>query len=109
PPSLHDALPIFFRREKVVAAYIEGDAFHRYNRAEMRTRMAEESDKGNRHFSHFSPETNLFAELESVFRSYGETGTGTTRYYVHDDTESALHGVPPGTFTDWQPLPENSD
>ena len=32
-----------FRREKVSAAYIEGDAFHRYNRVEMRNRMAEEA------------------------------------------------------------------
>ena len=29
-----------FRREKVAAAYVEGDAFHRYNRFEMRTKMA---------------------------------------------------------------------
>src|SRR6185312_4378365 len=76
---------------------------------DMRTRMAEESDRGNKHFSHFSPETNLFSELEAVFRSYSETGTGNTRYYVHDDVESALHKVPPGTFTDWQKLPDSSD
>jgi len=49
-----------FRREKVAAAYIEGDAFHRYNRLEMRTKLAEEGERGNSHFSHFSPETNLF-------------------------------------------------
>ncbi len=64
-----------FRREKVVAAYIEGDAFHRYNRLEMRTKMLEEAERGNGHFSHFSPETNLFVELERVFRDYGESGT----------------------------------
>jgi len=78
-----------FRRENVTAAYIEGDAFHRYNRVEMRTRMAEEAERGNKHFSHFSPETNLFEELEQVFKSYGETGTGTTRHYVHDADEAA--------------------
>ena len=39
-----------FRREKVAAAYIEGDAFHRYNRAEMRQKMAEEAERRNRHF-----------------------------------------------------------
>src|SRR6266576_6242746 len=76
-----------FRRERVTAAYIEGDAFHRYDRAEMRTKMAEEGEKGNKHFSHFSPETNLFEELERVSRDYAEYGTGTTRYYVHDDDE----------------------
>src|SRR5215471_4226063 len=71
-----------FRRESVTAAYIEGDAFHRYDRAEMRAKMAEEAERGNKHFSHFSPETNLFEELEKLFRDYGEAGTGTTRH-VH--------------------------
>ena len=66
-----------FRREKVDAVYIEGDAFHRYDRAEMREQMAEEAKRGNKHFSHFSPETNLFEELERAFRDYGETGTAT--------------------------------
>ena len=98
-----------FRRENVAAAYIEGDAFHRYDRLEMRHRMAEEAERGNKHFSHFSPDTNLFEELEAVFKNYGETGSGTTRYYVHDEAEAALHGVPPGAFTDWRPLPNDSD
>uniref|UniRef100_Q07N64 Phosphoribulokinase n=1 Tax=Rhodopseudomonas palustris (strain BisA53) TaxID=316055 RepID=Q07N64_RHOP5 len=98
-----------FRRENVNAAYIEGDAFHRYNRVDMRTRMAEEAEKGNKTFSHFSPDTNLFEELETTFRDYSETGTGKTRYYVHDDKEAAIHGVQPGNFTDWQTLPEGSD
>src|SRR5271156_4984422 len=76
-----------FRREKVVAAYIEGDAFHRYDRAEMRSRMSEKAERGNKHFSHFSPETNLLEELEKLFSDYAETGTGTTRHYVHDEEE----------------------
>src|SRR5215510_3236779 len=46
-----------FRREKVAGAYVEGDAFHRYNRVEMRAKMSEEAERGNKHFSHFSPET----------------------------------------------------
>jgi phosphoribulokinase len=98
-----------FRRENVNAAYIEGDAFHRYNRVDMRTRMAEEAEHGNKHFSHFSPDTNLFEELETTFRDYSESGTGKTRYYVHDDKEAAIHGVEPGNFTDWQNLPSDSD
>src|SRR5664279_6011777 len=72
-----------FRREKVSAAYIEGDAFHRYNRFEMRTRMAEEGERGNKHFSHFSPETNLFEELERVFRDYGESGMSLIHISEH--------------------------
>jgi phosphoribulokinase len=98
-----------FHREKVEAAYIEGDAFHRYNRAEMRCQMTKAAKRGNKHFSHFSPQTNLFEELEKTFREYSESGSGMTRYYIHDDVEAALHGGEPGTFTDWRPLPENSD
>src|SRR5437879_11351222 len=97
-----------FRREKVAAAYVEGDAFHRYNRFEMRTKMLEEAERDNKHFSHFSPETNLFEELEKVFRDYGESGTGTTRHYVHDDEEAKLYGADPGTVTKRSPLPEDS-
>jgi phosphoribulokinase len=98
-----------FRRENVTAAYIEGDAFHRYDRAEMQRKMADEAERGNRHFSHFSPETNLFEELEKTFREYGETGTGLTRRYIHDAEEAELYGGEPGTFTRWEPLPDNSD
>src|SRR3954452_20448554 len=98
-----------FRRENVAAAYIEGDAYHRYDRLEMRSRMAAQSERGNKHFSHFSPETNLFEELEGTFRDYGETGTGKTRFYIHDDAEAELHGGSPGTFTDWRQLPADTD
>ncbi|WP_315799523.1 phosphoribulokinase [Bradyrhizobium sp. SZCCHNR1002] len=98
-----------FRRENVKAAYIEGDAFHRYNREEMRRKMVEEAERGNKHFSHFSPETNLFEELEKTFRDYSETGTGTTRHYVHDEEEARLYDTRPGNFTKWSRLPEDSD
>ena len=97
-----------FRRERIEAAYIEGDAFNRYDRAEMSTVMAQEESKGNRNFSDFGPSANLLAELEAVFRSYHESGIGKTRHYVHDD-EAALYGCAPGTFTDWEALPEHSD
>ena len=99
---------IFFR-EGVNAVYIEGDAFHRFDRSEMREQMATEAERGNKHFSHFSPQTNLFEELEQAFRDYGETGTAMTRHYVHDDEEAARHGSAPGTFTPWKRLPEKSD
>lgn len=98
-----------FHREKVKAVYIEGDAFHRYDRAEMRLRMAQEAERGNKHFSHFSPETNLFEELEKAFRDYGESGSAITRHYVHDQEESLRHGAPPGTFTAWRQLESGSD
>jgi phosphoribulokinase len=97
-----------FHRENVNAAYIEGDAFHRYDRLGMKRVMAEESVKGNNHFSHFGPQANLLEELEDVFRQFGENGTGKTRHYVHDDDEAALYGSEPGTFTEWEDIPADT-
>ena len=96
-----------FQREKINASFIEGDAFHRYDRMDMKRVMAEEADKGNNHFSHFGPDANLLKELEDVFRQFGEDGTGRTRHYIHDDDEAALYGSPPGTFTDWSEIPDD--
>ncbi len=98
-----------FRREGVKAACVEGDAFHRYDRADMKVKMAEEQAKGNPNFSHFGPDSNLFEELEDLFRSYGETGTGRFRHYVHNAEEAELYGAEPGRFTEWETVPEGSD
>ena len=98
-----------FRREKIEAAVIEGDSFHRYDRKEMRKAMAD-AEKGNlRHFSHFGPEANLFEELESVFREYGETGNGRHRKYLHDAEEAAPYGQEAGTFTAWERFANETD
>jgi phosphoribulokinase len=98
-----------FRRERIKAVLVEGDSFHRYNREEMKKAMAEASAKGDNHFSHFGPENNLFAELESLFRKYGETGAGKIRRYLHDDKEAAPFKQEPGTFTEWQDIPAETD
>jgi phosphoribulokinase len=107
--SVKRTFETIFRRENVKAVYIEGDAFHRYNREEMRRKMADEQERGSKHFSHFSPDTNLFEELEKTFRDYSDTGTGLTRHYVHDEEEARLYGGRPGTFTEWTQLPAESD
>ncbi len=99
---------IFFR-EKINACFIEGDAFHRYERAQMKEAMASAELADNKNFSHFGPEANLFEELESVFREYSESGGGKTRHYVHDQAEAAIYGVEPGKFSQWEPFPENTD
>ncbi|MCP1198386.1 phosphoribulokinase [Notoacmeibacter sp. MSK16QG-6] len=98
-----------FRREGIDAVSIEGDAFHRYNRAEMRAELERRYAENDYTFSHFSYEANELKELERVFREYGESGTGLTRTYVHDAEESEATGVPPGEFTAWTPFPEGSD
>jgi phosphoribulokinase len=98
-----------FRREGVAAAIVEGDSFHRYDRGEMKDRQAQAEKAGDRNFSHFGPQNNLFAELAQLFRSYGETGQGLRRKYLHDADEAAPYGQQPGTFTPWEPLPEATD
>jgi phosphoribulokinase len=98
-----------FRREKVHAGIVEGDSFHRYNRVEMKTAIAEAAKSGDDHFTHFGPEANLFEDIEALFRGYGETGQGRVRTYVHDDEAAERHGQPPGTFTPWRELPAGTD
>ncbi|WP_317181082.1 phosphoribulokinase [Intrasporangium sp.] len=98
-----------FRREGVNAAYVEGDSFHRYDRAEMKVAMAEALERGDHTMSHFGTEANLFEELEELFRSYGEDGTGRVRKYLHDDVEAEPFGQPPGTFTPWEDLVGDTD
>ena len=98
-----------FRREKINAAIVEGDAFHRYDREGMKVATREANAAGNLNFSHFGPEANLLEELEGLFRQYGESGTGRVRKYLHDDEEARPYGQPPGTFTPWEELSPNHD
>ena len=94
-----------FRREDVAAAIVEGDSFHRYDRSDMKAAMAAAEKNGKPHFSHFGDDANLFAELENLFRSYGETGTGQSRKYLHNAEEAEPFKQKPGTFTPWENLP----
>jgi phosphoribulokinase len=107
--SVRNVFEQIFRREQVTPAYLEGDSFHRYNRAEMKQKMQEAAAEGNNHFSHFSPETNLLRELQDTLASYARTGGGRHRHYVHDDHEAELYNADPGTFTSWEELPAPTD
>ncbi|WP_207459788.1 phosphoribulokinase [Azospirillum sp. SYSU D00513] len=98
-----------FRREGIKAAIIEGDAFHRFDRLEMRQRLAEAEASGVRNFSHFGPDANLFEELERAFMSYGESGTARVRKYLHDSVEAAPYKQDPGTFTPWEDIEPDTD
>jgi len=108
--SIRRTFEQIFRREGVQAVFIEGDAFHRYDRNEMRLAVQKEAEQGNFQFSHFGPDANLLERLEKAFRDYSETGVTESRHYVHDLTEAELYNAPPGTFTAWKPLePIQSD
>src|SRR4029079_15857889 len=98
-----------FRREGLKAHLVEGDAFHRFNRLEVRQEMKDAEARGDKNYSHFGPAANLFKELEDLFRNYGETGTGRTRKYLHDLGEAAPYKQDPGTFTAWDDVPQGTD
>jgi phosphoribulokinase len=97
-----------FRREHLTPALVEGDAFHRYDRAEMR-RLLEEAAQAGTSLSHFGPDANLFGDLEALFRSYGQTGSGKARKYLHNAEEAAPYGQKAGTFTAWEDMPAKTD
>lgn len=106
--TVRGAMEHIFRRDGFNAAVIEGDSFHRYDRAEMRRQLELAREEG-RNLSHFGPEGNLFDELESLFREYGEKGSGKRRFYLHNEEEAAAFKQKPGEFTPWEELPADTD
>lgn len=106
--SVTTAFAHIFKDERIDAAWIEGDSYHRYDRAEM-ARQVDAAAREGRTLTHFGPEGNLFDELETLFATYGTSGTGRCRHYIHTEHDARRHGAAPGTFTPWQPLPADTD
>lgn len=98
-----------FLRDGIKPAVVEGDSYHRYDRAEMRVKIADE------HMSHFGPQANRFDKLEELFKTYGETGSGKKRYYLHSPEEADEHNTrlgtdkKPGEFTPWEKIEPGTD
>ena len=88
---------------------IEGDSFHRYDRDEMKRVMEKKERIGNKYFSHFGPEANLFDELEKTFKDYGEKGRCRKRYYLHSDEEARPYEQRAGEFTPWEDVGKDSN
>jgi phosphoribulokinase len=97
-----------FRQLGINAAFVEGDSFHNFTRAEMEV-LIRKSQAENRNISYFGPEANNFIKLEECFESYGTKGTGKTRSYLHTFDEAVPFNQMPGTFTQWRDLPPNTD
>jgi len=106
--TVRHAFKTIFRRLEVNAAIVHGDAFRRYTEAEFAAQFAAARASG-RNFSSFGPECNHFAELETFFKTYSETGSGMLREYAHNAERAGELGVPVGEFTAWQPLAAGSD
>ncbi|MDH3527328.1 MAG: phosphoribulokinase [Gammaproteobacteria bacterium] len=98
-----------FLREGVNPVVIEGDSYHRFDRAAMKAAMHEAEESGDTHFSHFGPEANIFDKLEETFKSYGDTGTCERRYYLHSEDEARPFDQKPGEFTPWEKIAPGTD
>ena len=107
--TVKQAFEHIFLREGVNPVVIEGDSYHKYDRAAMKVAMQEAEQAGNHSFSHFGPEANLFDKLEETFKSYGDTGSCQRRYYLHSDEEAEPYGQKPGEFTEWETVGEGTD
>ncbi len=103
------ALEHIFFRDGITPAIVEGDSYHRYNRVEMKEKVSKD------HLSHFGPAANLFDKLEELFRTYGKSGEGKKRYYLHNQEEAEEHNErlkidsKAGEFTPWEDLESNTD
>jgi phosphoribulokinase len=106
--TVKKAFEDIFRRGGYEAAIVEGDSFHRYDRAEMKVAVAA-AEKEGKDLSHFGADANLFDKLSELFQQYSETGTGKIRKYLHNEEEAAPYNQEPGTFTPWEDAPDNTD
>jgi phosphoribulokinase len=110
--SVRTVFERLFRREKIKAAYVEGESFHRYDRTQFKSAEQSELARGNPHFSHFGPDANLFDEQARLYRTYAQTGAGKRRHYLHSKEDAVRLGYPdqdPGTFTPWEDFGADSD
>ena len=97
-----------FWRERVKAAFIQGNAFHRYSRKQMQIEIEKAKDAGE-HLSHFSPSGNHLDKLDSLFFQYSAVGTGESRHYLHTRETAKQFGQQPGTFTPWIQMDPDTD
>ena len=112
--TVRQALESIFRRQGIRSVIVEGDSFHRYDRAGMRHKL-EEAGREGINFSHFGAAANHFDLLEQLFRTYGETGTGQRRFYLHNGDEAREHAerlgieLRAGEFTPWEDIEPDTD
>lgn len=108
--TVKHAFEQIFIREQITPVIIEGDSFHRFDRAAMKEAMAKAEVEGDKTFSHFGENANEFVRLEELFKTYGASGGGKKRLYLHSDEEAAPYdGLTAGQFTPWEDIATGSD
>lgn len=103
-----NAVRHIFRNLSINAAMVSGDSYHRFTRPEMEVEIRKAQEQG-KHISYFGPRANDFELLEKTFKSYGDSGQGQSRQYLHTFDEAVPFNQMPGTFTPWQDLAENTE
>ena len=83
--SVRNTFEQIFRREKVNAAMVEGDSFHRYDRGGMREEMTRALARGDHTFSHFGPDANLLDELETLLTAVFDAHLARITVQQNDD------------------------
>ncbi len=112
--TVKKALESIFHRQKLKPVVVEGDSFHRYDRAGMQQKM-QEANRAGVNFSHFGEQANRFDRLEALFRSYGENGSGQKRFYLHNPEEARIHShrlgldLRAGEFSPWEDIEPDTD
>lgn len=106
--TLRKAFEHIFFRERIKAAYIQGNAFHRYEREEMQE-VASKAHEQGWELSHFSPVANHLDKLDSLLFQYAETGTGMYRNYLHSQETADLIGMNAGELTPWKDIDPDTD
>ena len=112
--TVKKALESIFLRQKIDSVVIEGDSFHRHDRAAMQLKM-DEAIRAAQNFSHFGPGANELERLADLFKTYGETGGGEKRFYLHNIEEAREHNrrlglnLDAGQFTPWEKIEAGTD
>lgn len=112
--TVKKALEAIFYRLNIKPVVVEGDSFHRFERNDMRQRL-DAAMRAGESFSHFGEQSNRFDLIEQTFRTYGETGGGQKRYYLHNEDEAQQHNERLGTrlaegqFTPWEDIEAGTD
>jgi len=96
-----------FLRQKIKAAFMQGDGFLRFNESESEKQISQHMAEG-RHISSYGPDLNDFMKLQECFSNYSKTGCCVMRSKVTEENQHK-YNTAVGEFTNWRECPNESD
>jgi len=97
---------IFFR-QKINAAFMQGDGFLRFSESECEKHISQHMANGQ-HISSYGPDLNDFMKLQECFSRYSKTGCCGLRYKITEENQH-LYDTAVGEFTEWQQSSKKTD